>query len=83
MHKFGFGSSKAGHLRTLRQAGEELNKCNKCYYISAQVSNCRTHIITKSGESFDKNDDCGNIAYSWTVDLRIHVEKDTLWGKVK
>ena len=75
MHQFEFDSSKAGHLRTLRHAGEELNKCNKCYYISAQVSNSRTHIKTQSGESFDKYDDCGNIVYSWTVHLRIHVEE--------
>ena len=64
MHQFEFDSSKAGHLRTLRHAGEELNKCNKCYYISAQVSNSRTHIKTQSGESFDNYDDCGNIEYS-------------------
>ena len=83
MHQFEFDSSKVGHLKTLRHTGEKLNKCNKCYYISAQVSNSRTHIKTQSGESFDKWDDCGNIAYSWTVHLRIHVENNTLWGKVK
>ena len=83
MHQFEFDSSKVGHLKTLRHTGEKLNKCNKCYYISAQISNYRTHIKTQSGESFDKCDDCGNIAYSWTVHLRIHVEKHTLWGKVK
>ena len=74
MHQFEFDCSKAGHLRTLRHAGEELNKCNKCYHISAQVSNSRTHIKTQSGENFDKYSDCGNIVYSWTVHLRIQVE---------
>ena len=44
--------SKVGHLRTLRHTGEKLNKCKKCYYISAQISNYRTHIKTQSGESF-------------------------------
>ena len=74
MHQFEFDSSKAGHLRTLGHAGEEFNKCNKCYYISAQVSNYRTHIKTV-GEFFNKYDDCGKIIYSWTVHLRIHVEE--------
>ena len=67
MHQFEFDSSKAGHLRTLRHTGEKLNKCNKCFYISAQISNFRTHIKTQSEESFDKYGDCSNIAYSWTV----------------
>ena len=72
MHQFEFDSSKAGHLRTLRHAGEELNKCNICYYISAHVSNSRTHIKTQSGESFDEYDDCGNIEYSSTCKLKTH-----------
>ena len=57
MHQFEFDSSEAGHLRTPRHTGEKLIKCNKCYYISAEVSNFRTHIKTQSGESFDKCDD--------------------------
>ena len=77
MHQFEFDSSEAGHLRTLRHTEEKLIKCNKCYHISAQVSNFRTHIKTQGGESFDSYDDCGNIAYSWTVHLRINVEKNT------
>ena len=76
MHQFEFEfvSSHAGHLRTLRHTGETLNKCNKCNYISAQPSNFRTRIKTKSGESFEKCDYCDNTS-SWTVVLRIHVEK--------
>ena len=64
MHQFEFDSSKVGHLKTLRHTGEKLNKCNKCYYISAQLSNVRTHIKTQLGGSFDKYHDFGNIIFS-------------------
>ena len=83
MHQFEFDSSKAGHLRTLRHTGEKLNKCNKCYYISARLSNFRTHIKTQLGGSFDKYHDFGNITFSWTVHLGIHVEQKYIVGKVK
>ena len=75
MHQFEFDSSKVGHLRTLRHTGEKLNKCDKCYFISARLSNFRTHIKTQLGGSFDKYHDFGNIRFSWTVHLGIHVEK--------
>ena len=84
MHQFEFDSSKVGHLRTLRHTGEKIKQMRQVLlHISAQISNLRTHIKTQSGESFDKYGDCSNIAYSWTVHLRIHVEKNTLLRKVK